>query len=92
MSGEVVLFGAVLAVAALAGFAIGRWWALALVIAVPLASPLYEPDLDGAPRWFWPTVMLGPLVLAALAAGVVARRVTRRGRAGPPGGSRPRAS
>jgi len=82
MSVDAVIVPAMLVLGFAAGFAVGRWWALGLVVAVPLAAPLYEPDLDGAPRWFWPTVLLGPFVLLALGLGIVARRVYARSSSG----------
>jgi len=78
VSADVIWFAAVLAAAFALGFGIGRWRALALVVLVPLAFPLYEPDLDGAPRWFWPTLMIGPPVLIALVLGVTVRRAIGR--------------
>jgi len=80
MASDLIVFPSVLLLAVGAGFVIARWRALGLVVLVPLASPFYEPDLDGAPRWFWPTVMLGPPVLAALALGVAGRRLLSRQR------------
>lgn len=64
----------------LIAFFIGRWWVLLLVLAVPLAFPFYGEDADGAPRWFYPTLFLGPPLLLALAVGVVARKLYRHQR------------
>ena len=64
----------------LIAFFIGRWWVLLLVLAVPLAFPFYGEDADGAPRWFYPMLFLGPPLLLALAVGVVARKLYRHQR------------
>jgi len=48
------------------------------VLLVPLAFPLYGPDSDGAPRWFYPTLFLGPPVLLSLMMGVGCRKLVAR--------------
>ena len=89
---DYVVFPVVLLFAVGFGFGIGRWWALTLVLLVPLGFPLYEPDSDGAPRWFYPTLFLGPPVLLALTLGVIARKLSARrsvGAASEPAGDAP---
>ncbi len=75
---DYILFAAILLVAIFVGFRIGRWWAVALVLLVPLAFPLYGPDSDGAPRWFYPTLFLAPPVLFSLMVGVGCRKLLAR--------------
>ena len=38
-----LIFPAIFLLAIFVGFRIGRWWAVALVLLVPLAFPLYGP-------------------------------------------------
>ena len=73
-----LIFPAIFLLAIFVGFRIGRWWAVALVLLVPLAFPLYGPDSDGAPRWFYPTLLLGPPVIVALSVGVIGRKLRDR--------------
>lgn len=75
---DYVVFPAIFLLAIFVGFRIGRWWAVALVLLVPLAFPLYGADSDGAPRWFYPTLFLGPPVILALSLGVLGRKLRRR--------------
>ena len=75
---DYIVFPAIFLLAVCVGFRIGRWWAIVLVLMVPLAFPFYEPDSDGAPRWFYPTLFLGPPVMLALSLGVIGRKLRRR--------------
>ena len=75
---DYIFFPAILLGAIFVGFSIGRWSAVVFVLLVPLAFPLYGPDSDGAPRWFYPTLFLGPPVLLSLMAGVGCRKLVSR--------------
>ena len=75
---DYIFFTAILLGAIFVGFSIGRWWAVVFVLLVPLAFPLYGPDSDGAPRWFYPTLFLGPPVLLSLMVGVGCRKLVAR--------------
>ena len=75
---DYIVFPAIFLLAIFVGFRVGRWWALALVLLVPLAFPLYGADSDGAPRWFYPTLFLGPPLILALGLGVIGHKLRHR--------------
>ena|ERR1700754_443842 len=63
-----------------AGLIVGRWWALALAVLVPVAFIPAGDDSDGAPEWQTALVLLAPITLAGIAVGVAARRLVERRR------------
>ena len=60
-----------------AGLVIGRWWALALALLVPLGFVPAGDDADGAPEWQTALFLLAPFALAGLAVGIAVRSRAR---------------
>ncbi len=75
MDSQAEYFGAFFLIGLVVGLLIGRWWALVLAILVPIPYVGAGEDTHGNPEWMWALVLLAPVTLVGIAAGVALRRV-----------------
>ena len=60
------------------GYAVARWWIL--IVAVVPALLAGDGNADSGPKWMLALFFAGPVIAAALAAGVMLRRQRSPGR------------